>query len=841
MNKKYLLFIALTAVIGIILAFGCGGGAGTTTEEETENGTGSELNDGWEVTPLTCEGTYTGGAITSDSASVVIADGKLSTCANVSEDSPPTLDAASAPPDGFELFGSDENVTDNGVGYTLTLNGSGGFFTTSSADVTITVPFDASQVDNPSSTKVFLRIFNPLDNSIADITGTVDPAGQITVNTFGLPAQCTIAVIYNPNMTVMDSAAAPEGGLANEYLEASPNIAKLAKAVTKAAATTWPASDWCTVYDPTNQDIINEAGSVWDSIRGTTGTVPTNEEIAIVVYFRVTMWAKVYAQRTYEAGGFHEPFLYISTSDADPCGKDRYYLHLESVSSKYQHDDPLEAIAPDNNHYGRIYIEAAKLGQDKSNTVTGAGGIAAHEMFHGVQWGYGIYTSDTTKGFKEGPSSTYGMTINHDDDAIHVRTYGAGEIQLLSNYLMMGRKGDSYMPAYANQDFFAYVGREYNNDNLAYLADLYTQISSDIQTAMAALPTAAAQQAYYELVPRKDLMASMDTTFTALFGTDLKTIYLDFLRQRALEHNANSQFGRSGETTSGFAEDLFEINTANAAQSSVQTVNVDTTNCTLATDSGMFANVAPFAARAIKIVPSAVSADTTADVTVTFTPTNGTFAERWGGYYMHGNTIQALSDTNKIEAIGITVTDEAYIVVANVFYDALQSVTFDVTCEQAAAGGGGHTSSNTFGVTSWDITGETQMTPVYANLLGYNAGSIDAILYSVHVLEAATQEDHPYLTIHINLNNVTGAGTYDLGFITDYPDAYVVYTNPETGTYYGTSSTGGGTITLTAFGTTAGEHLTGSFETAEMLDAGLQPAGGMNATFDFELGTAEDL
>jgi hypothetical protein len=85
----------------------------------------------------------------------------------------------------------------------------------------------------------------------------------------------------------------------------------------------------------------------------------------------------------------------------------------------------------------------------------------------------------------------------------------------------------------------------------------------------------------------------MGSFFQEKFKKSLRDIYLDFVRQRALDHNPNSQFRRDGEIINGFSEKLFH-------SKHIIDISVDPEICIVSNDTGGFIDVPEYSARAIR-------------------------------------------------------------------------------------------------------------------------------------------------------------------------------------------------------------------------------------------------
>ena len=838
MTKKLKGFtlVWVSVIAAVYFCAACGSSDSSSSTESTE---GSALNSEWDTAAITCEGTITGGTFTDaagSGAQVVVADGEITPCVNAT--TTPTMAAATSLPDGFDLRATEGNVnvTQSGTAYTFTLNGDRGTVSTTEGAITLTLPFDLTLIttvaDRTDTTKVFVRIFNLEDGSVLNVTGTIS-GGTITIDIRELPTQFTAAVIYNPNMAAAESVAA-----ANAMIVAD---------IAKAAATSWPAQKWGGGYNTQSASTQTALGSA------VAATMQTLIKAAVS-----NMAANV--QATYQNAGFAAPSMYIASTAADPCGgtlgtDKRYIVHIDDIGTHYTYtEDPTQSA--NEIYYGRINIQPEYLAAAASKALGETGSVKsvfAHELLHAIQRSYGLSKpgNRTMQGYIEGSATTYGMTIDQSG-TVSVRTIDTQEIWLLSDFLMTNLRASGTVPAwapYANQDFFAYVGLEYNSSSLDYLSGLFQQFNDDIEAeATAAADSAAADNARYQPL-RSMLLGSMDTFFQSEFGSSLEDVYLDFLKQRAFAHNASSQFGRTGETTSGFAQDLFVADTTDATKNSILSVTVDPDECTVTNATGGFGSVAPLATRVVMITATKAASTTTyPTVSITLTPATGSVGDTWGGFsYRSGTTLAISSGANTFTSFGTAATDKIIVTLANITQEGRTSFNYEVTCDGAGGGGGGGGGDlNTFTLTDFTLPGEGSMTPAWMYLMPDMAGSgvLDAAIASTTDLTATYK--YKNLQVQMSTSLITGPGTYTILGNNVFTGPAVILYSP--GTDAGWAGTGkvfestGGTITLSAWGTATGDHITGSFA-ATMEDDTTTPVttGTMGATFDFVVGAMNDL
>lgn len=650
---KYLKFSFLT----FSLVLSCGRGSSSPSSEYT---TGSKLNSAWAVTDLTCSGDYQAGTniyAEVSTAYVTIKSGVISSCSNVLHRVPPTFAVITTLPTGFRVTTSEgeTNVTDTsthiyGVGYQFTLNGTSGFMTGSSDSATITLPFKTSLV--PSSdidaTKVFVRIFNNDDSSLVDLHGTTSTSGSVSVTVFGLPSQFTAAVIYNPYMDSTASNAA------------------------SSSSASWSPKKWCVVYNYHSDAVIRAVKAILGL-----STDPTRTEIYNTLKEYVAD-AAVSAQAAYEDAGFSAPNLHIFSQSSDPCGNiigsnSRYEIVLNEPGPSFGHGVFGQVIRPEANKYGRIFIDPNRVDDLSTSSLGTVAADIAQEMFYQVADSYGIYSSVTTKGYREGIATTYGMTI--DAGTIQVRSAADDETKMLSDFLGVDERSNSIIvdiPSHANQDFFVYLAKKHNNSDLKYISGLFSLIGSDISSL--------SSEAERIQPPRTTFLGAMNTHFKNHFGLYLKDVFLDFFKQRVFDHNTESQFGRTREVTSGFASNLFSTSLADDELNAIAEISVDASTCALTSSNGGFSDIAPYAVRTIRITPSVISA-TGPTITVSLTFGSGSLGTDWDGYTYRALATSSVSSTNTFTLFGTGLTDEAVVSVANITTNTKSFMDYSISCQ----------------------------------------------------------------------------------------------------------------------------------------------------------------
>ncbi|MBL9111629.1 MAG: hypothetical protein JNM74_20265 [Myxococcales bacterium] len=626
----------------------CSSDDGTTTPPAPA-GFGGAVNDDWDLTPPRCTGAVTGGTFSSGAFSVTVGEGEISRCVNASA---PSARGASKPAE-LPIGAGETIVTGGAEAYRLDL-GERGFHTAKPGAVVVKVPFDAAKVPAASRSprSVFLRLHDPKDHAVVDVTGRLE-GDAVVAELRGLPASMDVVVVLNP---AMRAVAIP-----------APKRAKAA--VGHVTPETWGAHTFCVVYDPTEPSVV-EATSQALRLNGP----PSLTDIENVAKTKIGAPAAKAAQE-YEATGFRQPDLAIGATEAEPCGgtDPRFFVHWLKEGNFFRSLDPAEVVAPDGNHYGRIYIAT------KSTTWTLAANratvdeVIAHELFHAVQAGYALMAGPLG-GYKEGTATTYGRSLALGAREAQVRSLSPAETFMLSQYLMISVQG-SALP-YSNQDFFAYVARAKNGGNLGYLTGTFNALHDAIERAAAALPTEEAKDALRWSPPRTTLLDAMDEAFRKNLGTDLRSEYVEFLRERAADHGPNGFFGREGEPQQGFARDLF-VTDADPAKSARFETTIDPRTCTVTTPVFGLAQVAPLAARTVRLTPTATSESPVAIHVKVDGDGAGT---RFGGIATIAGATQKLENETIVENFGKT-NEPIDLVFANLDFGGRRDLAVRITCE----------------------------------------------------------------------------------------------------------------------------------------------------------------
>lgn len=821
MNRLILTSVLLT----VLTISSCGGGAGGTTPSTV----GGSLNDAFDLESISCSGTVTGGTFSNGDFSITVANGAMSSCVNATTPESLPLDSL---PANMDIENSEANVTSGALAYSFSLGSDArNFNTDQEGSISLQIPFDPTAIPliDRDSTHVYVRLKNTADGSLVDLVGTLDLTNNIiTVDLLGLPANLTAIVVYDPNMAET----------------ASTTTASTSASISKSLSTTWGAAKYCVVYSTSNADIQTALATYQTSHPGATADDMMQNQIA--------KWA-VRAQNEYVDAGFRQAALITFSSASDPCGGTlgttaRFNINIRKSGSEFSVSNGDGIVDVSGNHYGRIFIAAEAINRTNDDTYGGIYATIAHEMLHSIHYAYGFDTwTHSILGYDEGSATTYGRTLSVNADLVSrepkVRL-ASNEVFKLSNFIgqnsatidASGRTTGIDVVAYSNQDFFAYVGRKYWSDNLSYLSGLFSQISSDVASA-------AASGAAFQFQPARSLILdSMSTFFQGNFSGQptLKQVYLDFIAQRAMEHNVDSQL-RGSETSTAYDlnSDLFD--TVAISENSIDPANIGST-------SSGFGAVAPFAARVIKITPSAPLPAGTAGATVTLTLSSpsGAVGDRIDGYSYQNGTRGNLAATNTFSNFGTAASDEIIILVANTKIDDTRAdINFTISGESAATSPLPSSTTSTFTVDEFSLPGEGSWSPAYV-VVTPDSGLVfvGMIGSTTNLVELATLKN---LQVQFNSAAVTGTGTYVItGNDSTTGPAAILY---SPGTIAAQANSGevftstGGTITVTAFeGSSTSGRIAGSFSATMSNDNSSAPKSGtIQATFDFIVPSANNL
>lgn len=529
--------------------------------------------------------------------------------------------------DSSNILAEGESLVSNA--YELNLQSIGGFVTTNTVEVTMA--FDSSTIPaaNLTSQYVLVKVYDAETGAALPISGSIS-GSNITAKLKGLPKNAVFSVVYNPNLRSVISSASSGSSIDIAATQNAP----------------WRTNRWLAVYSTVEATLR----SVIAGILGTAEASLTSAQMDAVIKQRIADNAAA-SGAIYQTAGFRQPNLEpivnaARTGTTEPA----FIIHVSNArSSSAPQGSTSEAIPLLGLGYGSIYIESNDVNDTPDLPLGSILDAIAHEMFHAIQFGYDVGYHDTSKGYAESTAATYGSTIDRP-------TTGKPQVRLAESAHKLSSFLGNEEKAYENQDFFAYVGRAYNSNSLSYLADMYEQIRKDIDVLVA-----AGSKEARVAPPRNTIRQAINTAFTAKFSQGLPAVYLDFLRQRAMDHSNNSQL-RIGEITTAktlFA-DLF-------APDAIKRKTVDPQDILVNPVEETFINVAPFSSRVIVITPGKAVENITAGLTITST-TAALGSTLRTVLYRKDQAGEELTGVKNLTDYAKTTTDILTILVANTGY-----------------------------------------------------------------------------------------------------------------------------------------------------------------------------
>jgi hypothetical protein len=516
----------------VMLLVACGGGS-SNSSDSSGNGTdtGDNTDTGADVT-TECAGD-TAAFLTNSSATITIPEGSLTACANAS----PQLSQV-AEPDNV-LADDETNITSGSGAFELNLKGDSGITTPTdtSASISLSFTYDNTGIDPAleNSLNIYLVAQDLDSGAVVNLSGIVNPdTKSFTTEATGLPNQVRFMVVVNPDMDAVASGT-DENSKVNKVngpdALLQPNL----------TSSVWPTNTWCVVYNRRNATLRTVIG-------GLLSVQPadlTNAQIKAAVSTLVADNARA-SGSAYTDLGFRAPHLYLQPAGniARACSNTNdsiYFIHLVYGDGSYfQTNSPGENIDTDTlagfgTKFGRLFVAVNRFDDSVNSGLGTVKASVAHEMFHGIQAGYELYVSNRVNGITEGSAATIGKTLDDEgtiDSVPLVRNF-SNEIFKLDYQLLDNSAGVRY----ANQDFFAYIARQYFAGRFDFLHQYFTNVSNKI---------AALEEAQRTETPYSVFYSALESTLAPLA---LSEVYFDFAVNRLMEHNLNSRLQRSGEIT----------------------------------------------------------------------------------------------------------------------------------------------------------------------------------------------------------------------------------------------------------------------------------------------------
>lgn len=447
----------------------------------------------------------TGGTLTLGDAAVRVKDGALPSPVKIQL----TQDAAG------ETVERDENETPVSDVYTLT-NDQDVVVDSMAEPFNITLPFDSAGIvkDSAMEAKVYVKM--ETEDDIFTMVGTIE-GDTVTIGLVGLHYDANLQVVYNPN--------------AEFIIEDEPAVSKRLT-----GESPWQTVKWVLQADATNSVLRSAAAQAL----GISESTLTIEQVRDLLKEKVGRNAREISEM-YSGMQVREPNIATRTRED---GQKRFVLILTNKKNAF--------APPDNeNGIGQLNIGCQILGWGPTYWLGQIRGVIAHELFHACVNGYGLKMGRTTlrrklfTGYNEGMATVIGHTIDNDN-LITVRQVSATHdySMKLDNPLCLH---DPRLAAYANNDFFAYIGKKYGGGSLnyligtgtdddGYLTGVMDQLRKYLSQDQLLLPWASEADSY--LIAYR---TALHNAMVLEFGESLANVYWDFARNRAYENNEESR------------------------------------------------------------------------------------------------------------------------------------------------------------------------------------------------------------------------------------------------------------------------------------------------------------
>ncbi|MFH1826040.1 MAG: hypothetical protein ABH823_01955 [bacterium] len=660
--------------------------------------------------------------------------------------------------------------------YEIDLDSIDHFVTTDTVEVTLA--FDSSEIPTDKLTRqyVYAKVYHPDEKVSLPVMGASLTSSTLTLKLKGLAKEAIFSVVYNPNMGLVSSNSVNNDSVRGAATQNIP----------------WVTNRWDLWFDYNNGALRSwVAGLLAKSVADV-----TDAEIDTAVKSNILDEA-VAAGSEFQSARFRQPNL-MPVDDFTSTATNEFYFLIDLTSAGSSYVGGRLISYGVGYSYGILYLDLADIDENVATYIASPRHAIAHEMLHAIQLGYDI-AGNTARGYKEGTATTYGVTIDQSAGEPQVRSLGSHETLKLSSWLMCDGNGFRY----ANQDFFAYVGRAYGSSSLIYVADLFEQMKTDVDAKVAAGETGA------RVAPsHKTMWGSLNSVLNSKYDSGLDTIYFEFAKQRAMEHSVASQL-RSGEPSA------MTFNTGLFASGDIASHSVDPTKLDSDPLEGQFRAVYPLSSRAIIITPSKTANNVSAYLTVTGSSA-ATTSNIKAIVYRAGQGTE-FTGSRLITDFAKTSGDKLTVLISNADYTTLQSS--DITYQLGASTGSTLEATVVIEGTLYPFSPQTVVggfgsfygTVTRTNLPTFTASEGTAI----------TATNNETITLISDPNSISIAGgTYDLNeegkvFEDGLGSVGISYFTPQIrdaddGSFVVFSSISG-TITFSSYGTTAGERLTGNF------------------------------
>lgn len=387
----------------------------------------------------------------------------------------------------------------------------------------LTLPFDAAALGKaePDEAQVFVRM--DTDEEVYDLVGAIT-GNAIEVELAGLPCDANFQVVYNPDCLF----------ILEDWEEGEKRLTQ---------APPWETTRWV---------LHSNASAI--SIRTAVATVlsknvndVTRDEIIQVIRVRVGRQAREVAILMQNMG-LRQPNITVRTRED---GQKRMVLNLRDQRNFYENPTMEDGV-------GQVHIACPAIAWEPTFPLGTMRGVIAHELFHACVNGYDLKMGRTSlkkrayRGHNEGMATVFGHTV--DKGIITVRPNYDGRLYTMMLNQPLGIH-DPRRDAYANNDFFGYVGKHHGSGSLDYLAGTGTEQNRRVngvleQTRLCAtadtllLPWASELDSYLTAYRQ-----GLNNALWLQFGFELADVYWDFARNRAYENNVDSRLRADDSAT----------------------------------------------------------------------------------------------------------------------------------------------------------------------------------------------------------------------------------------------------------------------------------------------------
>lgn len=415
---------------------------------------------------------------------------------------------------------------------------------------------------------VYLRITTEEGSSL--MMGMINE-NSLKIDFNSLPTNADVQVVFNPNMHRV--------------------VSEIDDVKTLTQNPPWRTTRWECNYDPT----LNALRQAVADIRGIALSSVTNAIVEEVILEKVANNARDGA-KYYQNLGLRGANLQIIQTG----GLTLMTINIGSYSNGPHYNN-------DATSFGQLNLDADYLRDSYLPIYNTVLDVISHEMFHACFNGYELNTTNTesraSKGFNEGLATVMGPTI--DNGVLTVRSTA---VHKLNNSI--GAPGNV---AYDNDDWFAYLGKRFDDGSLLYVGGHGTDGTGASNGLLEQMRLAIDGQTFStQDAALEEYRNAMQQSLESQFALDLSEIYWDYARNRAYERNDESRLRPGDSNLSRYSLDasvfdsVFIHNHAFASDHESVTISHGTES--------MLKDIAPLSSRAIVLSANGF----TSDITLTF-------------------------------------------------------------------------------------------------------------------------------------------------------------------------------------------------------------------------------